>query len=116
MGTNWSDDIVIAELSDEPALSEELAAMESRVVDEAKPPHVVLNFSQVTYVNSSNIGQLLKLRMALNGKKRQLRLCSVCDEVWSVFMTTGLDKVFRFAPDPLSALAGLQIESADGGR
>lgn len=114
MDNNWSDDIAIAELSDEPGLSEELAAIDSRVVDSSKPPHVVLNFSQVSYVNSSNLGQLLKLRMNLNTKKRQLRLCSVSDDVWSVFMTTGLDKVFRFAPDPLSALAGLQIETAEG--
>jgi len=34
----------------------------------------------------------------------------VCDEVWSVLMVTGLDKVFRFAPDPMTALAGLQLE------
>lgn len=114
MDTNWSDDIAIAELSDEPGLSEELAAIDTHITDAAKPPHVVLNFSQVTYVNSSNLGQLLKLRMNLNTKKRQLRLCSVSDDVWSVFMTTGLDKVFRFAPDPLSALAGLQIETAEG--
>lgn len=113
MDTNWSDDIAIAELSDEPGLSEELAAIDARVADSARPPHVVLNFSQVSYVNSSNLGQLLKLRMNLNTKKRQLRLCSVSDDVWSVFMTTGLDKVFRFAPDPMSALAGLQIETAD---
>lgn len=113
MDTNWSDDIAIAELSDEPGLSEELAAIDTHVADSSKPPHVVLNFSQVSYVNSSNLGQLLKLRMNLNTKKRQLRLCSVSDDVWSVFMTTGLDKVFRFAPDPMSALAGLQIEAAD---
>ena len=47
MDTNWSDDIAIAELSDEPGLSEELAAIDSRVVDSSKPPHVVLNFGQV---------------------------------------------------------------------
>lgn len=111
MNTNWSDDIVIAELSDEPSLSEELAAIEARVNDVPKPPHVVLNFGQVSYINSSNIGQLLKLRLALSPKKRQLRICAVSDEVWSVFMTAGLDKVFRFSPDPMSALASVQIET-----
>ncbi len=28
-------------------------------------------------------------------------------------MVTGLDKVFQFAPDPLTALAGLQIEDTE---
>ena len=64
MDTNWSDDIAIAELSDEPGLSEELAAIDTHVADSSKPPHVVLNFSQVSYVNSSNLGQLLKLFVA----------------------------------------------------
>ncbi len=114
MPTEWSDNIVIAELSDEPALSEELTNILQRCEGvQDKVPHVVLNFAGVSYVNSSNLAQLLKLRKHLEAAKRQLRICSVCDEVWSVLMVTGLDKVFRFAPDPLTALAGLQLEDAD---
>lgn len=116
MATDWSDNIVIADLADEPALSEELAAIIQRLTDAAddKIPHLVLNFGQVTYVNSSNLAQLLKLRKRLAETKRQMRICSVSDEVWSVMMVTGLDKVFRFAPDPMTALAGLQLEDAGG--
>jgi hypothetical protein len=33
------------------------------------------------------------------------------DNVWSVLSLSGLDKVFRYAPDPMTALAGLQLES-----
>src|SRR5438128_973575 len=111
MATNWSDNIVITELSDEPALSEELSAIIQRLTeDKAHVPHVVLNFAAVTYVNSSNLAQLLLLRKALAEHKRQLKICSVNDELWWVFLVTGLDKVFRFAPDPMTALAGLQIE------
>src|SRR2546421_287466 len=64
MPTEWSDQIVISELSDEPALSEELTTICDRLTaDNAGPiPHVVLNFAAVTYVNSSNIAQLLALR------------------------------------------------------
>jgi len=111
MATDWSDNIVITELADEPALSEELASVTERALKaKGHVPHVVLNFGQVSYVNSSNLAQLLKLRKTLADKGAQLRLCSVADPVWSVFMVTGLDKVLRFAPDPLTALAGLQIE------
>ena len=117
MATDWSDSIVIGELTDEPALSDELNA----IIDRAKSlkghvPHVVLNFGQVTYVNSSNLAQLLKLRKTLAEREAQLRLCSVTDQVWSIFMVTGLDKVFRFAPDPMTALAGLQIDDEKAGR
>jgi stage II sporulation protein AA (anti-sigma F factor antagonist) len=111
MSTDWSDTIVVAELSDEPALSEELNGVIERVQKhKGRVPHVVLNFGQVSYVNSSNLAQLLKLRKHLAERAAHLRLCSVADQVWSVFLVTGLDKVFRFAPDPMTALAGLQIE------
>lgn len=113
MATNWSDKIVISELSDEPVLSEEINALIDRVEKAEQIPHVVLNFSAVTYVNSSNLAQLLRLRRKLTESRRTLKLCSVPDEVWSVMMVTGLDKVFRFAPDPMTALAGLQLEDAE---
>lgn len=123
MSTDWSDNIVVAELLDEPALSEELSALILRAEGDAGPggkgqspavmPHVVLNFGAVTYMNSSNLGQLLRLRKLLAEQKRQMRLCSVNDDVWQILMVTGLDKVFRFAPDPLTALAGLQMDGAE---
>lgn len=112
MPTEWSEDIVITELSDEPALSEELNALIERVegLDSLLVPHVVLNTSGVTYVNSSNIAQLLKLRKRLAECQRRLKLCSVHEDVWTVLLATGLDRVFQFAPDPMTALAGLQLE------
>jgi len=46
---------------------------------------------------------------------RRLKLCLIADQVWSVMLVTGLDKVFQFAPDPMTALAGLQLEDAEDG-
>lgn len=113
MATNWSDDIAIAELADEPALSEELNSIIDRVAQHDKAPHVVLNLTDVTYLNSSNIAQLLKLHHALAEAERRLKLCHVCDEVWSILMVTSLDKYFDFAPDTMTALAGLQLDGAE---
>lgn len=111
MSTEWSDSIVIADLADEPALSEELSAIADRLSAKGSvTPSVVLNFANVTYVNSSNLAGLLKIRKILTEKGRGLRLCSLSEDVQSVMSVTGLDKVFRFAPDPMMALAGLQIE------
>lgn len=112
MPTDWSDNITIAQLADEPALSEELTTLIDGIIadDATGIPHVVLNFGGVSYVNSSNIAQLLRLRKLLGEAGRMLRLCSIGDEVWSVILVTGLDKVFEFAPDPMTALAGLQLD------
>ncbi|MDX2131320.1 MAG: STAS domain-containing protein [Planctomycetota bacterium] len=119
MAMEWSDTIVITELADEPALSEDMHALLDRLQAASdRVPHVVLNFGQVTYVNSSNLAQLLRLKKVLHERDAQLRLCSLSDQVWSVFMVTGLDKIFRFAPDPMTALASLQMEDErnEGGR
>lgn len=112
MATEWSDSIVVAELEDEPALSEELSSLFERANTAAagKVPHLVLNFSNVTYVSSSNLAQLLRLRKCIAEAGRQIKICAVSDDVWSVLLVTGLDKIFRFAPDLMTALAGLQLE------
>ncbi|MBX3365867.1 MAG: STAS domain-containing protein [Phycisphaeraceae bacterium] len=112
MAIEWSDDIVLSELSDEPMLSEELNAIADRLasLEPDTTPHVVLNLGRVSYLNSSNLAQLLRIRKLLAAAGRILKLCAVTDEVWSVMMVTGLDKVFRFAPDPMTALAGIQLE------
>lgn len=112
MAIDWSDNILLANLSDEPALSEELGLVIDQIKDAEDTPHAVLDFRGVSYVNSSNIAQLLRVRKMLDEQGRQLRLCGMGDEVWSVMLVTGLDKVFRFAPDTMTALAGLQLEDA----
>ncbi len=112
MAVDWSDNIVIANLADEPALSDELSMICERI-ESAKSgdpiPHAVLEFHEVSYVNSSNIAQLLRVRKNLEGHDRQLVLCGVVDEVMSVLVVTGLNKVFQFAPDLLTAIASIQI-------
>ena len=117
MAIEWSSGIVIASLADEPELSDELQSLAERL-EQAPPsdtPAAILNFGDVTYLNSSNIAQLLRLRRRLEDCGRPLRLCSVSDEVWSVMLLTGLDKVFDFAPDPATAIASIQIDGDAGG-
>lgn len=108
---DWSDSIIIAELNDEPSFSEELDVLVNRLdAIEGTPPDVIADMKAVTYLNSSNIAQLLKLRKKLQGRDGRLRVCSVCDPVWSVLLITGLDKIFEFTDDVSTSLASLQIE------
>lgn len=122
MPEDWAEGILLSDLADEPELSEEFSAIFSRIKGEPageeggedaapKPvPHVVLNFQGVTYLNSSHIAQLLRMRKLLEQHGRRLVVCAMNDEVLSMMRLTGLDKVFHFAPDTMTALASVQIE------
>ena len=70
---------------------------------------IVLDFSSVSYVNSSHLARLLKLRKQTVADEGRLMLCSVGTRVWGAFMMTGLDKVFHFTDDVTTALATFQI-------
>ena len=110
----WSDSILIAELSDEPMFSEEFESLMRRVEDnENTTPDVIVDLKRVTYLNSSNIAQLLRLRKRLESGGQQLRICSIGDAVWSVMLITGLDKLFEFTDDVSTSLASLQIGPED---
>ena len=106
----WSENILLADLQDDPAFTDDLVAIGDQV---SADPHldVVLNLAQISYLNSSNIARLLKLRKTVcvnNGRK--LRLCGVNTHVWGVFLVTGLEKVFEFTDDVAMGLAGVQID------
>jgi anti-anti-sigma factor len=107
----WSESIVIAELTEEPAFSEDMDSL-LRSLDQTgeSVPDVIVNMKGVQHVNSSNLAQLLKLRKRLIQGQARLRICSVNDQVWSVFLMTGLDSVFDFTEDVSTSLASLQIE------
>jgi anti-anti-sigma factor len=138
MPIDWSDDIVLVDFSDEPELSEEMSALFERLklsamlpppaatgpsvdvsykrmpVDAAMPagatPNIVLNFTSVSYLNSSHLAALLRLRKRVVEGGRQLVLCGLNDELTTVMRHTGLDRIFLFAPDTMTALAHVQIQ------
>ena len=106
----WSDEITIATVGDEPAFSEDMANLLQRLDERGdSTPDVVLDLASVSYLNSSNIAQMLRLRKRLNTGGRNMRICSVDDQVWGVLMITGLDKIFDFTDDVSTALASLQL-------
>ncbi|MAB82118.1 MAG: hypothetical protein CMJ24_01620 [Phycisphaerae bacterium] len=110
----WSDDILIAELSDEPMFSEDmdglLQRLEESVKSEESIPNIIVDLKSVATVNSSNLGALLKLRTTLGQNDRRILICSVSDGVWTALLATGLDRVFAFSEDVTTALAMLQLE------
>ncbi len=110
----WSDSILIAELTDEPMFSEDFESLMGQLEgDDDATPNVSVDLKRVTYLNSSNIAQLLRLRKKLETTGQRLRICSVGDTVWSVMLITGLDKLFEFLDDVSTSLASLQIDQED---
>jgi anti-anti-sigma factor len=109
---NWSDNITVVELADDPQFSDEINGLMEAL--ERTPKHVVLNFAAVGFINSSNVAKLLRLRKTMMSQQRRLILCEVNTQVWGVFLVTGLDKIFEFTNDIATALASLQLGEEAG--
>ncbi|MEM1027275.1 MAG: STAS domain-containing protein [Planctomycetota bacterium] len=105
----WSDSIWMLALSREPELTEDLDNLDAALRKQSRTPDVVIDLSGVPSVTSSTLARLLKLRSNLADESAQLVLTSPVDRVWTVFITAGLDKVFRFREDTATALAELQL-------
>ncbi len=106
---DWSENILLGELQDDPIFSDDLNTLQEMV--ERRPGvHVVLDFTTVNYINSSNIAKLLKLRKLMSTSSGRLKLCCLNTSAWGVFLVTGLDKIFEFCNDVPSGLASVQLE------
>ena len=104
----WSENILVVDLQNEPPFSDDMNALFD-LLEQGDKMDVALNFADVTYVNSSNIAKMLKLRKMILNKGGRLVLCGVTTHVWGVFLVTGLDKIFEFADDLVTGLAGFQL-------
>ena len=106
---NWSDNVLLVELADDPQFTDDLNSV-LETVEAREDLDVVLNFQNVTYLNSSNIAKLLKLRKILVvARQHKLRACAVSTHVWGVFLVTGLDKIFDVYNDVATGLASLHL-------
>ncbi len=104
----WSDQIIVADLTDDPQFTDELSSLTDQL-ERDPPKDVVLDMQGVTYVNSSNISKLLRVRKAVIAQDRQVFLTGISTQVWGILLVTGLDKIFNVADDTASALTSLQM-------
>ena len=103
---DWSEDIILVDLSEEPEMANELIAV-TETVHSTGYRDVVIDFSGVDIVTSSSLSILLNLRKMLSDNGHKLVLCSVSSSTKGIFMVTGLDGNFEFADDKSEALASL---------
>ncbi len=107
---NWSEDIILVDLPQEPNMGDELKTVTTMVRDRGDCD-VVIDFSSVDIVTSSSLSKLLKLRKLLTDCEHKLIFCNVAPATKGIFTVTGLDGVFELADDKFVALASLQIVS-----
>ena len=105
----WSDQILVVELGNDPQFTDELNGLNERL--ERDPAvDVVLNMQAVSFVNSSNIAKLLRVRKTVLAKDRRVFLTGISTQVWGILLVTGLDKIFDVADNTASALTSLQMK------
>ena len=108
---DWSENILVAELQNDPICTDDLNALAERLTD-SKEFDLVVDFSGISYLNSSNIAKLLKMRkLVVITNHRKMVLCAINSHVWGVFLITGLERLFEFADTVALGLAAIQLDN-----
>jgi len=105
---DWSENIILVDLPQEPGMGEELKSI-IEIARDRGDCDVVVDFSSVDIVTSSSLSKLLKLRKLLADCEHRLIFCNVAPATRGIFTVTGLDGIFELADDKFIALASLQI-------
>src|SRR5687767_2586448 len=75
-----------------------------RLVDTRKLKKVLLDFTGVTFLSSVMLGKLITLNKMATGGGGRLVMCSFQQDIFEVFETTKLDKLFKIRETRLDAL------------
>ena len=105
---NWSDDIILVDLPEEPQIQEEVRSVID-IVRNRVDCDVVIDFSGVDIVTSSSLSGFLRLQKLLSDCGRKLVLCNVAAATKSIFTVTGIEELFEFVDDKFVALTCLQM-------
>ena len=103
-----TDNTILIELpSQNTKIAEELKAV-NKTISEASACNIIIDFSRVEILASSNISNLLIMRSLLHDLGHKLILCNVSTMTKCIFVVAGLSEIFNFADNTTSALAELQ--------
>ena len=73
-----------------------------------KTPRLLLDFSGVSYIDSSGLATLIEYFQAVQGFHGKLALAGLSPRVKNVFEIVRLEQIFSLHPDVASALAALK--------
>ena len=72
---------------------------------------IVVNLKQVPYIDSSDIGRLIRSHLAMRQAGGRVRLCNLSDRVLAVLKMMKLDTVLDLYPTEELALASIHGEN-----
>lgn len=99
------DEVTILELSGEIDINtspQVRKAFDQLIKDQRKK--ILLNFTQVTYIDSSGLATLVEMLQRLKRFGGGLRLCNLSEKVRALFEITKLDRIFSIFPSEEEAL------------
>ncbi len=67
---------------------------------------IVINFSKVSYLDSSGVGELVGCFTSIKGKGGELRICGMSSKIFNLIKMTSLHSVFEVKDTEEEALAG----------
>lgn len=70
-----------------------------------KTPKIVINLSQVTYVDSSGLATLVEILKNMRSYGGRLRLTNLCPKIRSLFEITKLEKLFEILAEESEAVS-----------
>jgi anti-sigma B factor antagonist len=110
--TRQIDDIVVVDVSGRITLGEGNVMLREIIHDLADKgkTRVVLNLSEVNYIDSSGVGELVKTHTTIHNKGGQLKLANLNKRVYDLLEMTKLSAVFDIQKDEASALKSFRSE------
>ena len=86
-------------------VSPTVTAALTEVIDQ-KPERLVVDLSEVTYIDSAGLAALIQAMQKVEGYGGKFMLSGLQETVRSIFEISRLDQVFQIFPDANAALAG----------
>jgi len=105
---NWSECVMLVNLSDEPEVGEDLAEV-AECLSSRDDCDVIVDCSHTERVGCSSCRQLLELNDTLSAHGHRLVLCGSKVKSSKAFAAPVLTHVLRFADDRFTALARLGL-------
>lgn len=100
---NLAENIIFVTVIKEQQISKEISTINEFVINKGNC-HVIIDFSRVEWINSSDINNLIILHNLLCRDGYQLILCDVAVPTKCIFAVIGFDKFFTFADNKRMAL------------
>lgn len=78
-----------------------------QALDKASIKHILLDFKEVEYLNSSGIALVIQVLMEANKAGQAVAICGLTPHFTKVFTMVGITKYAALYPDEAAALAAL---------